>query len=662
MKRTGERGENKWAQISWDEAYDTIVEKYHAIVEKYGSESVLTVAGTAREAGGFATALSFRVFDSPNAYYAHTGWSCYGPRLAVTSYALGAPYPEMDYAGQYPDRYDDPRFKLPECIMLWGKHPLESNPDGFFGHSITDMMRLGTKLIVVDPRMTWLSSRAEYALQLRPGTDTALALAMLNVIINEDLYDHDFVDKWCFGFDKLSERVQEYPPAKVADITWVPADKIIAAARFFAKAKPASIGWGVAVDQKCNGVQNSHAVIALMAITGNVDAPGGNIIGAMPYGTKGWGWNDLTESKKDLIIGLDEFPAVPTTLQYAHPDVVLDVLETGKPYPLKMGFFQSCNALNCPVAAPERFIKAYDTLEFIVVSDTFMNPTASALADIFLPIASWAEHDGLVATHGGAAGIMVGVINKAIEVGETRSDTQILLDLGKRLRPELWPWESVTEMLTATKLIDTLGVTFEELREKGWMQWNAGYKKYETGGLRFDNEPGFMTPTGLVELYSTVFEAWGEDPLPYFEEPPYSPISTPEICKEYPLVLTTGARSFAYFHSEQRQVKSLREVHPDPLVEIHPDTAAKLGIIDGDWVTIENQFGKCKQKAKLTLGIDPRVVHAQHGWWYPEKDAAAPTLLGFRDANINMLIPNKLVGKLGFGSPIKCNICKVYKD
>ena len=179
--------------------------------------------------------------------------------------------------------------------------------------------------------------------------------------------------------------------------------------------------------------------------------------------------------------------------------------------------------------------------------------------------------------------------------------------------------------------------------------------------LRPDKENGFNTPTGKVELYSTTFEKWGLDPLPYFEEPPESPVSTPEIARDYPFVLTTGAKTNAFFHSEHRQIPSLRRLNPDPLVEIHPETAKKLGIRDGDWVYIENTHGRCQQKAKLTTGIHPMVVHAQHGWWFPEKSGPEPSLFGAWESNINLLLPSGWTGKAGLGYPFKSQMCRVYK-
>jgi len=203
-------------------------------------------------------------------------------------------------------------------------------------------------------------------------------------------------------------------------------------------------------------------------------------------------------------------------------------------------------------------------------------------------------------------------------------------------------------------------MTFEQLKEFGPAYPKYEYRKYEKGLLRQDGQPGFNTPTGRIELYSTAFEHFGMDPLPYYEEPSSSPVSTPELYKEYPLLLITGARLLAFFHSEHRQIRELRAIHPDPVVEIHPDTAAELGISEGDWVWIENQKDRIRQKAKITPIIHPKMVLAQHGWWFPEQEGAEPHLFGMWDVNINRLLDMK-PGKTGFGADVKTLLCRVYK-
>ena len=667
MKRAREdRGKNKWERITWDEAYDTIAEKVKYFKDKYGAESILVMGGTGREGGPMLPAYAHACLGTPNACYTQSGYSCYIPRVAGTTYVMGATYPEMDYAGGLPGRYDDPMFKLPELIVFWGKEPLPSNGDGLFGHAAIDMMRRGSKLMSIDPRVNWVSTRADWHLRLRPGTDAALVMAMLNVIIEEDLYDHDFVERWCYGFEQLAERVKEMPAEKAAEITGVDAGLITEAARVYAAAKPAQIAWGLAIDQKSNGVQAGHCIMALEAITGNIDVPGGQLIGDVNDGLElGFGWNNLGPELQSKILGIKEYPAYVGLVLNAQCDMVLDALEAGddaKYYPFKMGVFEDTNFLAGTCAAqPKRWHDAMvKNLEWCFGIDVWMTPTIQATCEIFLPLSSTVEHDTVVYTHYGASPIMAGAVNKSITVGDCKGDCEIFYELGLRCMPiNFEKYKDYYDFLADYRL--AYKKSFEELREEVVHQKTemCGYYKYESGRLRPDGMPGFNTPTGRVELYSTMFRQFGEDPLPYYEEPQLSPVSTPEKMEEYPFVLTTGARTYCYFHSEGKQIPYLREMNPDPLIEINPEDALKHGIADGQWVEVASPFGKCVLKAKVSQIVKPGVVHAQHGFWFPEKDPEEPSLYEVWRSNINELIPHFMVGKLGFGAPFKCLICSV---
>ena len=667
MKRAREdRGKNKWERITWDEAYDTIAEKVKYFKDKYGAESILVMGGTGREGGPMLPAYAHACLGTPNACYTQSGYSCYIPRVAGTTYVMGATYPEMDYAGGLPGRYDDPMFKLPELIVFWGKEPLPSNGDGLFGHAAIDMMRRGSKLMSIDPRVNWVSTRADWHLRLRPGTDAALGMAMLNVIIEEDLYDHDFVEKWCYGFEQLAERVKEMPAEKAAEICGLDANQIREAARVYAAAKPAQIAWGLAIDQKSNGVQAGHCIMALEAITGNIDVPGGQLIGDVNDGLElGFGWNNLGPELQSKILGIKEYPAYVGLVLNAQCDMVLDALEAGddaKYYPFKMGVFEDTNFLAGTCAAqPKRWHDAMvKNLEWCFGIDVWMTPTIQATCEIFLPLSSTVEHDTVVYTHYGASPIMAGAVNKSITVGDCKGDCEIFYELGLRCMPiNFEKYKDYYDFLADYRL--AYKRTFEELREEVVHQKTemCGYYKYESGRLRPDGMPGFNTPTGRVELYSTMFRQFGEDPLPYYEEPQFSPVSTPEKMEEYPFVLTTGARTYCYFHSEGKQIPYLREMNPDPLIEINPEDALKYGIADGQWVEVASPFGKCVLKAKVSQIVKPGVVHAQHGFWFPEKNPEEPSLYEVWRSNINELIPHFMVGKLGFGAPFKCLICSV---
>jgi anaerobic selenocysteine-containing dehydrogenase len=670
MKRAREdRGKNKWKRITWDEAYDLIEEKTRYYTETYGPECIAAYSGTGRDGGIMIQEYAFRMLGTPNACYCQSGYACYTPRSTTVHQNLGSGYPEIDYAGGLEGGLDNPEFKLPEVIITWGKEPLPSNPDGLFGHAVIDMMKRGSKLFSVDPRLNWLATRADLHVRLRPGTDAALALAMLNVIIGEELYDKEFVELWTYGFDELAERVKEYPPEKAAEICGVSVEDIYEIARRYAQAKPAQIVYGLAIDQQNNGMQAGQAIVDLMAITGNLDNPGGQLLGlpveqeltagARPA-MKAFGWDDLGTELQNKTIGIKEYPAYVSSILNAQADLMLECLETDKPYKLRMGYVSSTNLLAPTCSAqPLRWHAALTRLEWCFATDCFITPTIQACCELILPLTTVAEHDAVTGTHYTMSAITIGAMSKAIDVGETKSDKQIIFELGKRLKPELW--ESVD---TVIDYIEEIRLTnykhsFEELREKVHVRRGNTYYKYEKGLLRPDGNPGFRTLTGRVELWSTYYARYGDDPLPYFQEPPFSPVSTPELMKEYPFVLTTGARTYSYFHSEHRQIPMLRELNPNPLAEIHPDDARDLGITDGQWVELSNQFGAAKFKAKVTPTVYKGLVHAQHGWWFPEDDPEEPSLFGVWKSNINDLIPHKMIGKLGFGANYKSMICKV---
>lgn len=672
LKRAGKRGEGKWERISWDEAYDICEQRMVEIRDKYGAEAMVFGQGTGRDAGGPLIFLAY-AYGSPNwTLFGLSGISCFTPRLAAMHTVSGdITFPD---AAQFsPLRYEDPEWVAPKCMIHWarGIRGSQCTDHYFTSHWVLDLMRQGMKLIVVDPRFTWAASRAALWLQIRPGTDGALALGLLNVIINENLYDKDFVEKWTYGFEKLKERVQDYPPAKVSEITWIPVEKIMKAARMYAESKPASIRFGQPLDANAQATSVVHALNCLWAITGNLDVPGGNVICRPPFGVTIYPYStqeviqlygkEFVANVNKKRIGADRYPLVRNFRAWALSDLVLEQMETGKPYPIKGLWLFTNNFLTCTAQDPRRHYEAVRKLDFNVVVDIFMTATAQAVADLVLPSTTFAEKDSVFTT-----GVILNAIHKNIEVGECKSGWEINFALAKRLNPEAVPWTSLRDLFTDR--LKPSGLTFEELCKRPWAlapenhpSGSHPYRRYEKGQLRADGKPGFRTPTGKIEIYSTLFESYGLDPLPYHEEPIESPVRTPDLWEKYPLILVTGRRVGTLFHSEHRQVPWLRQFEKAPYVEIHPDTASQLGIEDGEWVWIEGVRGKVKRKAKTTAVVHPRMAMAPHGWWYPEKEGKDPYLYGVWDINVNQLIPMGCQGKSGFGgAPLKTMLCKIY--
>ncbi|MCI2242486.1 molybdopterin-dependent oxidoreductase [Adlercreutzia faecimuris] len=747
MKRDPEfRGQHdKWERITWDEAFAIVKEKRDYFRDTYGAESMAVFSGTGRSGGILVSDMAQAVLGTPNACYTQSGYACYQPRSMSCSHVLGAYYPEMDYAGGLEGTYDNPAFIVPGVMVMWGKMPLASNGDGFFGHAVIDLMKRGAKLISVDPRVNWLSTRAVVHLRVRPGTDTAMAMAWLSVIINEDLYDHDFVEKWTYGFDEFAARINDpelgMTPEKAAEICDVPVEDIYKAARLYATAKPASIAWGLAFDQNQNGNQAAHCVLALMAITGNIDVPGGQIVAEIDAApgvedapaagekqefnldkadagaddnaaedaarpTRRIGWDSLPQELRDKTVGYKEYPLYVDNIRNAQADMMFDALTKGEPYRIRMGWIQSTTLLapTC-CAQPHGWYEGLKNLEFCMATDLFITPAIEAACDLFLPLASCAEKDDVVMTHYGGSPVFYGAVNKAVDVGEVKADMDLIIELGAYLEQDCLKNEDGTPMfkdlddfLTQRRTSGPIKMDFDSLRHRVGFQRGVNYRKYESGKLRPDRHPGFLTPTGRVELWSTAYANYGEDPLPYYQEPAFSPAVDPELAEKYPYILTTGARNYASFHAEHRQIPVLRELHPDPLIEINPADAAEIGVADGQWVEIANDFGRAKFKAKVSPIVKKGTVQADHGWWFPEmpaddeaRDQVIPVgeiledgplefevngthiqngyvksdhadekgLYGLWRSNVNDLVSNHYNSKLGYGGPYKCNCCSI---
>jgi anaerobic selenocysteine-containing dehydrogenase len=299
-------------------------------------------------------------------------------------------------------------------------------------------------------------------------------------------------------------------------------------------------------------------------------------------------------------------------------------------------------------ANSSRVHEALMQLDLIVCADLFMTPTAE-LADIVLPAAAWPELDELVGLPTIAANVVLAQ-QKAVQVGECKSDEEIFIELARRMKLSACT-EPVHDVLDGQLRAGKQTISFDELRERGFIKVPFRYRKHE--------EEGFRTPTGKIELYSTRLEQLGYDPLPSYQEPPESPIATPEVARQYPLVLTTGARIPFYFNSEHRQIARLRKAHPDPIAEIHPETAARFGIEKGDWMWIETRRGRMRQKAKLTTGIDPRVINVEHGWWYPEQPGPDH---GVWTSNANLLTDNQPPYDPAMGTyQLRALLCRVER-
>ena len=647
MKRIGKKGEGKWQRISWDEAMDTIASKIKQASEENGPESIAfnfcdgdrhnTIPGSA-----LLKSVGSPMVLGTDAHY------CFRPQGVACIVTFGL--------GNFFTGHDGFDFGNSKCIFIWGANHFESQMSK--GKEIIKALKNGAKLIVADPRFTNMAAKADIWLQVRPATDGALALGMLNYIIEQGLYDKEFVEKYCFGFEQLRERVKEYPINKVSEITWVPEEDIRQAATMYATLKPASLALYMGLSMHTNAMQAMRAVHMLIALTGNVDVKGGNLFferSQMPLNLFEIApMTNLPEEEMAKAPGVKErsmfYGGEAIAPSPSYPPAFLDMLHTGRPYKIKVLISASDPVMGLQDTRKVR--EALNNVDFFVDIDLCQSPTAS-LADILLPAATYLERDLVWACH---YHNFYCVSEKAIEpVGECRCEIEIWIELAKRLGVELpIPMNSVKEW--NDYMLSRVGKSFDDLKGKGVVHVPFEYKKYEKEGFRFPTE------TGKVELYSKHFEKYGYDPLPYYEEPPQSPNSTPEIFDRYPLILISGSRTNCFYHGLGRQIPWLRELYPEPTVENQPDTAAKLGIRDGDWAWIESSQmkGRVKQKAELTLGIHPKVVHARSHWWFPERMHDPEQ--DFMESNINAIMSTEEpTDPISGSTVVRGSLCRIYR-
>jgi anaerobic selenocysteine-containing dehydrogenase len=604
LRRVGERGEGRWERVSWDEALDVVAAGLSAAKETYGPESVAFIRGGAKGYQDRYLARFANLFGSPNV--TATSNICHVPRANAARVTNGY-FPLPDY--EFP----------PEVIVLWGVNPQHTS---IAQHKrIARALEAGSRLVVIDPIDTWYTHRAELWVRPRPASDLALALGVIHVVIDEGLYDAEFVERWTTGFDQLREAVRAATPEETERLTWVPAEQVRALARTYARASRAVLDWGNAFDGNLNSFQSGRALSILRGLTGNFGRPGGELDWAPPSvvleGSPELNAQDaIAPELRARRIGAEE-GILPIYFSGLPQKTVKAVLEDD-PYHVEALYVPGAAMLQSYNDSRE-VRRALAQVGFSAVAELFMTPTAE-MADVVLPVASYLEVDSI---HLCAIKPCVSVIQKVAEVGEAWSDLRIYNELSGRLGfgDEFWS----TETAAAGYLLAPAGLTFDEFRSVGLLPAEPLYKAHETDG--------FDTPSGKVELFSEQLAGWGFDPVPVYHEPPETPFSAPDLAARYPLVLTSQ-KPQQFLHAAFRQVPALRQAHPDPLVRIHPKTAAALGIAEGDWVWIENERGRVTQRAALSDAVDPRVVVAEPSWWYPED---ADELHGSERSNLNVL-------------------------
>lgn len=627
MKRVGEKGSGKFERITWEEAYATIAAKLHAHKEHFGAKSVCFFSGFSKWYRPGLMRLA-SAFGTPN--YATESSTCF--RATQLSWKL------VFGAGTQPD------FANANLMVLWSKNPAHSQ--FYQSRLIYDRLDAGMKLIAVDPRNTPMTERADIHLKLRPGTDGALALSIAHVMIEEGIYDKEFVENYTHGFEEYKAYIAQFTPEKGEELTGVPREKIIAAARMYASVKPAAMMVSASpVVHHVNGLQNYRAAMMLIGLTGNFDVKGGNVI--TPYGycysssfvkTNERAYEG-TRFDGEKGIGEEEFPVwfrlVQDEVQAMRiPRYILEK----DPYELKslVGF-----GLNHRMWPDSNYMaQALKAIDFFVNVELFMTPTCQ-YADIILPACSSMERSEIRVYNEN----YVICSEQAIEpLGESRHDMQIILDLAKALKLDD-PMLNKTYDEFMDFLIEPAGLTLEELRKHPGGMYAPVIQPHTERAYR---EKGFNTPSGKMEFYSTVLADYqdreGYHPLPIFKN--YFDVYPRLSPREYPFTLSTGCRKPHLVHTRCYRLPWIMSLEDVSLADIHPIDAEKLGLAQDDPIIIESPKGSLDARANITTVGQPGVVFLYHG--NPERD---PNTLMDKD----YLDP--ISGFPGF----KSSVCRVRK-
>ncbi len=698
--RPKDGGDPGWQAITWDEALDLIADQARAARVRHGPRGlafgVATPSGTA-VADSFAWIHRLaHACKSPNLVFATENCNWHKDFSPALTFGAGIGMPDYENTG---------------CILLWGFNPATSWLAQ--ATAAREAKKRGAKLIVIDPRRAGLAASADLWLRPRPGSDGALAMGLANLLLETGRFDRDFVAAWSDApflvserdgraltgadleqggdpesfvvwdetkdaavaapqrppngagdgldgtrlalrgnyrvmtvrgpvacrpaFELYAERCRAWPAGRVAEVTGVPAEQLAAAADLIAGHGPLSFFTWTGTCQHTNATQTGRAIATLYALSGCLDAPGGNVWFTRPPLADVAGFEQVAPGERALTLGLAERPLGPPGKGWITTRDLFRAIARGEPYPVSCFISFGSNFL---LSKPDTRLaeEALRQLDFFVLAELFETPSARH-ADLLLPVCSAWEREGLQAGFqvGGAAEAHVQLRPAFVPPrGESRSDTWIVFELAKRLDLADAFFGGDPEAGLAHVLAPAgLSVAALRAERRGIsLALETRYRKYR--------RDGFATPSGRLEFFSARLRAAGQDPLPDFVAPaaPRAP--------GFPLTLTT-AKWPQYCHSQQRNLPSLRRRMPDPLVEIHPQTAAARGIRDGDWVTVSTALASMRARARLDRHLAPEVVCAQYGWWqFPD---------GAGDAN--RLIDGEYFDPVAGSNSLRCWPCEL---
>jgi len=651
MRRVGPKGGYDFERITWDEAYDLIVKKLQQMKQESGPEAVAVYTGRGAfelslcdmyQPQGVAVSSASNIlfpFGSPNTM--GVGALCY------VSFAMIAPHVTM--GRMLVNMFTD--MENAEMLVVWGANPATDSPP-------LDMFRLeaaarrGADIVVIDPRRTETATRTNAQwVPIRPGTDGALALSMIEVMIDEELYDEDFAENWCHGFEELKTYVQHFRPEVAETITGVPADTIRDLAHRICHATGACPVMYTGLEYSNSGIQAIRAVLTLFALAGHLDVPGGIGLAMLNSHFPINRSCNQANPNLDRAVARDRFPIYSHYRGESHASGLVTSVLKGEPYRIRALIVHGASLLTSWPQTP-LWRETLSKLDFLVCIDRQLTADA-AYADVVLPATTMFEIDSYM-----VYGPIFRLREKVIEpVGEARNDYLIMAELAQRLGyGDLYP-QTEEEMIRFA--LRGSGYTLEDVKAAGgWVKIPAPmmeYKKWQKGGLRPDGKPGFETPTGKFEIWSTVLEEFGYEPLPKYTEPREGPMASPELATDFPLVFNSGARPHTDFRSQHHGIRGLAKDNPEPTVELNIEDARERGIQTGDLVEVRTPRGAVPFRARVTSDIVRGAIECNMGGGTPVGPKA------WQKWNVNELTDIQNFDEIS-GFPVyKALLCDVVK-
>lgn len=576
MRRTGPKGSGSFERVGWDEALSDIAGRLRDVIARDGAEAVLPYSYLGNQ--GMVHGMSI-----PRRFFAHLGASRLEATVCGDNGQTGISATLGTNACLDPEEIAHARL-----ILLWGTNTIVTNLH--LWPFIQRARKAGAKVIVVDPVRTRTAQAADQHVRPRPGTDVALAMGLMHVIVSERLHDADYVERHTVGFEALRERLAEYPVDRVAGITGVPAEEIVALAREYATVRPAAIRMLVGMEHRRHGAMMFRTIACLPALTGAWRDRGGGLVGMTArYMRTALAMQRLTPPEDESVRRLNMMQIGRHLTEELDP-------------PVRSLFVYGAN----PAATSPNQSRVLEGLAredlFTVVHEHFVTDTAR-YADYVLPATTQAEHLDLLFSWGH---LYVSLNLPAIEpVGEAISTAELFRRLARELGMDDPSLQESDEQIIRSVLDSdhpwAEGITYEALLERGWIKMRV------PDGLRPFADGGFPTPSGRCELYSQRLADAGHDPLPAYEPPPSA--------NGHPLALITAKDALHFLNSSYAGVRRHRAAEGEQRLHMSPADAAARGLADGDLVVAYNDRGEVELPLAVGDVVGDGVVAMPSGWW-----------------------------------------------